>query len=506
MNGFLLLLSCIFALQARAVPPPEGETIRIQISDSGIKPWMSFNDGDARTTFNSAVHGLPLIVGPDLSIEAGYIKSWKWIAPEQKFIFALDPDLRYHDGRDLQAEDFELVLIKAFISPEASSNESVPLHFIKGSQKLKKGMRFRSGMLEGVKITGPKTLEVSLTGGLNRFLYALGPLLPPLAPRADFREDLYSFHSLPVGSGPYKLVYSDPRSSMVRVERVSPKGGPRFIEFYSEKIAWENNADLALGGGISRMKTYMNQHPASYRRLQGLLPDSIEILTFNYQNEAAKNQDFRRAVALAIDRQQEIPGFSAQNGTDQIIPHLSYGFQPPQLKFDRDEARRIFKTLPQSIRKAEHILLCHGAPGSDPGRYYEFIRDSLLAIGMKVKLVLAEETEVRTGAKQPTFLVFGRYVDSDPLTSFAHYLPGASHQTLPENASYAETFRRAEATTQIEDKARLIAQLSRELTEKTIVLPLHQRFPVYYLSPRLKSAGLGDRAWTFDPARIEFNR
>ncbi len=503
MLATFLLVTCNKAMANEATSAAKIETVKIQISNSGIKPWLSFTDGDARTSFNTAVHGQALYFTPDMNIHPGYIKSWKWDFKDKKYVFKIDTSQKYSNGKAISAADFEFVLIKPFISPIAGILETIPLSFILGTEKLKKGMKYQGGMVEGIKVIGNDEVHVKLKSGHSRFLYALGPVLPPLAPKDSFQDDLYTFKGLPIGSGPYKVVYSDPQSSMVRIQRVAPGKSVEFIEFYSDKLGWENKVDLALGGGVSHMKDFMKDHSGAYRRIVSSLPNSIEVLEFNFQTEAGSSQNFREAVALALDKEQEIPGFPAKKGTDQIILDISSGFQKIPKRYNLSKAKEIFNSLPQDVKNRTHKLICHGLPNGNAGNYYRWVKDSLTSIGMKIDLSLAEDMDIKEGNKDTTMIVFGRYVDSNPLASFAYYLPEASPKTLKKDDEYSTLFVKAENAESMEERSALIKQLSMHLQDRSIVVPLHQNYPIYYVSPRLKSIGVGEKAWTLNVSEIE---
>jgi peptide/nickel transport system substrate-binding protein len=415
----------------------------------------------------------------------------------------LDTTRQYHNGTKVSAYDFEYVLIKPFITKLPTVNERIPLAFIKGISKLQPGMKFKSGMAEGIKVIDDKTVDVYIPSGSSRFLYALGPQLPPLAPISTFKDDHYTFKDNPIGAGPYKVVYSDPKGSMVRVEKVGNVSGPKTIEFYTDKRAFENRADIALGGGISGMRSYVNEHPTDYSLFQTKLPDSIEVLVFNFQTTAAMNDNFRKAVMHAIDNSKEIQGFTAQISTDQVIPVLSYGYQKPELNYNLSLAKKLFDSLPADIKSTEHVLVCHGSPDFPPGKYYEAIFNDLKAIGMNVKLVLSEDISFKDGDSRTTMSVFGRYIDSDPLSSFSYYLPGTSNEALTPNPEYAKTFGKAEEALSIQDKVEYIKEMTRIIKEKALVVPMHQRYSVYYVSPRINAESLIRDTSTFDVTNIE---
>lgn len=500
MTAVFTLSSKVYGQDSKKI---DKDTVRIQASNSGIKPWVSFNDGELRKFFNTAVHGQALFFTNNFDIRPGYIKFWQWDSVKKRFDFEIDTSLKYHNGQPISAYDFEFVLIKPFITNLPTTNERIPLSFIKGANELKPGMKFKSGMLSGIKVLSNSKIVIEVPVGHSRFLYALGSLLSPLAPIDEFAEDLYTFKHLPVGSGPYKVSYSDPNSSLVRLEKTGATTGPKFIEVFTDKNGFENTADLAFGGGISGMRKYATDHPNEYQRLKTKLPMSIEVLTFNYQTDAAKDIRFRRSVAMAIDTATKIPGFLDDVPTSQIIPILSYGYQNPAFPYDFEKAKALFATLPKKIREKQHVLVCHGTPGLPPGNYYESIFNHLKAIGMKVKLELAAETNISKGDTETTMVVFGRYIDSNPLTAFSFYLPGTSPEALTPNQEYDDLFRQAENAESIEEKTKIFINLSKNIESNRIVVPMHQIYGTYYVGSRVKESGLNNENSEFDATKIE---
>ncbi len=250
----------------------------------------------------------------------------------------------------------------------------------------------------------------------------------------------------------------------------------------------------------------IESNPTEYSRFQTKLPDSIEVLVFNFQTAAAKNDNFRKAVMHAIDNIKEIQGFTAQISTDQVIPVLSYGYQKPKLSYNVAMAKKLFDSLPAEIKNTEHVLVCHGSPDFPPGKYYESIFNDLKAIGMKVKLVLSEDISFKDGDRQTTMSVFGRYIDSDPLSSFSYYLPGTSNEALTPNPEYARAFEKAEEALSIQDKVEYIKVMTRIIKEKALVVPMHQRYSVYYVSPRINAESLIRETSTFDVTNIEITK
>jgi hypothetical protein len=101
--------------------------------------------------------------------------------------------------------------------------------------------------------------------------------------------------------------------------------------------------------------------------------------------------------------------------------------------------------------------------------------------------------------------VFGRYVDGNPLTAFAFYLPGTSSETLGNVPGYKVAFERAENSYSTRERAQYIQELSGIIESKNLVVPLHQNYPVYYKSKRVRSVGDELNAWTISIQNIEIN-
>ncbi len=302
------------------------------------------------------------------------------------------------------------------------------------------------------------------------------------------------------------MVYVDPKTNMARVERLKEEKGPKFIEFYSDKTAVDNKVDIAMGGGVYNLRKYSETNPTEYRRMQGVLPNSIQILALNFDNEAVRNPTFREAVSYAYDRNQPYPDFPNKSPTNSILPILSYGHKKRAYKFDVERAKKLFSSLPKAIKEKEYILSAHGTPGTDPARYYVTVRDAFAAIGMKIKLILREEGDFPPNQKNLIMHLFGRFVESNPLMTFAYYLPGPSNRALANQEEYSRIFTKAEETESIEERSKYIEKLSEIIDKENIVMPYHQNYPVYYVrNDSIKSLGLDGTAWTLDVSRIELN-
>lgn len=152
----IISLLCTFpAYSADASKIP----VRIQLEIEGVKPWLDFYNAYPRGVYNLAVHGHPLRFSPDMQIAPGYIKFWKWDEKKSVYILKMDRSLKYHNGQPISAYDFEFVLVKPLLTNLAGFDYSF-LRSIKGYDKIKRGDKFRSGILEGIKVLDDETIEI----------------------------------------------------------------------------------------------------------------------------------------------------------------------------------------------------------------------------------------------------------------------------------------------------------------------------------------------------------
>ena len=478
------------------------DSLKIQVSTFELLPWHYEAAGAAAATYRQAVHSRPVFINSNFEIKPGYIKSWKWDYEDNKFIFTLDSSLKYHDGRPISAYDFEFVLIKPFLGTVGVSDQT-PLMYIKGITKLKRGEPFKTGMVEGIKVQDNNRVEVYLERGRGRFLYTLASfVLAPLAPIDEFAEDLYSFKGKPIGCGNYRVADFDAKNGWVKLERIASDKGPKIVELYSSGTGWKNKVDIAMGGGAAQMKNHLKE---GYSRLQGEAPYAVEILDFNYSTAAGKNEDFRKAVALSMNKEWQLRNYPGEVATDQIVTSLTYGKSKPRSYYDPEEARKIVSRLPEEIRKQTHTIMYHGLPDKPVPPYMVDILKDLEIVGLKGKAIGSKKMKLTEEDKDITMIVHGRVVDSDPLMSFAYYLPDGWFplQTPVNDQKILNLFQKADEAEFVQDRGRLIKDLSNYFREKHIQVPISERYPVYYISKRIKSLGLENNAFDLNLENIE---
>ena len=230
-------------------------------------------------------------------------RGWRWSADRRALTFALDPVLRWHDGRPTTARDAAFTL-------DAARDPATGFA--------------RSADLAGVSsVAAPDdtTLIVSFATPQPVFPAVLCelPILPEhlLAgvPRREMRRA--PFNQRPVGNGPFRFVSREPGQRWVFARNdafPTSLGGPpqinRFVvavvDEATTKFAGLVSGDLDVAG-IAPTAAPLASRDASLRVLTYPVLFSTAIV-FNPAHPPFDDARVRRAVSLALDRRRVVDG------------------------------------------------------------------------------------------------------------------------------------------------------------------------------------------------------
>lgn len=294
---------------------------------------------------------------PDtLEIEPGVADRWTVSNDGTLYQFHLREDASWSDGTPLTAEDFRWSWWR-ILNPETASLYNYMLYPILNAEAFAKG-ELDDFSRVGVRVVDEHTLEVELASPTPYFLQLLdhSSLFP--VPRHVIEEtgtatdqtNPWTRVGNMVGNGPFEL--KDWRlNQFVRVEK-----NPNYWDANKVRlnaIVFHHVDDLGTeermfrAGQLHRTESLPTDKVPVYRE-EGSpsLKISPYLATyfyrFNLTREPLNDVRVRKALSLAVDRQQLID--AAVNGLPEpayaITPPGTLGYQPPKLfEFDGDEAR-----------------------------------------------------------------------------------------------------------------------------------------------------------------------
>ena len=455
----------------------------VQLGITGRKPWHHLASYHTKAHFRSAVFDQLLHIDRSYKISPGLILDWKWVEKSKSYIFTIDRSQRFDSSRILKVEDIEFALVKNFISNHPNSDKRLYTE-IKGTDKLKIGQKFKSGMCDGIKKLDDSRLEIVLSQSNPTFLYTMGAMSTFIAPIEDFKDDYFTFKGIPRGTGPYKIAWSSPNDSQVRLERkkinkeiIDSTRYPLSIDIYDHGEAKLRKVDLAAGAGTNGL-----EEEDGYEFVANSIPTIVQMLDFNFDNQYGQNKKFRKAVSLAINRKEIFKGYKNTTEVHELVPTGYYGRSNGKFEHNPEKAKKIVKShfLNSFSPKKPLLGFFHGKKGNKKlPKYIKAIQKQLSDVGIYIDFIGSEIVPFKSLPQNYVMGSFGNITSFvDPLAPFSMYLVEGSD--LVGNADQSDQkakdlYKKAAKATTQEERAKFISQLSSHFQKNFIALPLEQR-------------------------------
>lgn len=326
-----VLLLAVACGDGRSDGGAEQETLVIALPSEpeSLSPiYMDFDAGNWKV-FNGLVdYDANLNLVPDLAAELPQV------SPDGRTVTVrLRPDVRFHDGTPLTADDVVFTW-QALLDPQAAS----PL----------RGRFDLANVLREVRALDPQTVEFSLARTDPAFIHKLYVGIVPrhLLAGKDVKSD--RFNREPVGTGPYVFRAWRPGERIV-LERNPDyfREGPRIPRLVYTFVEDENARAALLRSGEVDAAGLPPRLAAGFRddsRFQVVEVPSADARVAVLPSEDPDLQDprVRRALSLAVNRQAMVDGILSGAGEPAYGPFIR-GAAPPAIPYDPDQARDLLR-------------------------------------------------------------------------------------------------------------------------------------------------------------------
>lgn len=286
----------------------------------------------------------------DLEVVPDIAETWDISADGTRYTFTLRNDVRFHDGRPVTAGDFKYSWERALNPALDSPVAQIYLGDIAGADEISEGF---TANLDGVRVLGPRTLEVTLKAPVP---YFLGKLTYPTSYVVDRNnaEAGPNWLNRPNGTGAFKLKTWDKGELLILERNDDWYGGApdlahsvyRIFAGYPMQMYERGEIDITgiHGWDIDRVQDPDN--PYHSHLLEG---DSLctTYLGFNVTIPPFHDQRVRQALAMALEIDKEI------EVTFKGLDKRAAGFVPPAMpghsnqlqpsEFDPQAARRLLE-------------------------------------------------------------------------------------------------------------------------------------------------------------------
>ncbi len=308
-------------------------------------------------------------ITPDLA------KKWE-IKRETTYIFHLKEGVSFHDGTPLTSEDvrytYESILDTAWVSPH----------------------RKMYNVIDRIETPDAATVRFILKKPHAPFLYSLTRGIVP-----KHAASIPSFSIHPLGSGPFYFVQNDPDHAIALSAYSNYFGGaPRISRLLFRIIPEESVRLLELEKG--NIDLIQNAFPPDAfprlrrnRRFKMMHAPgtTYSYMGFNLRDPILKDIRVRRAIALAINR-EEIAKYIFKGlalPADGLLPpsHWAYSSKVATYSYNPEIAKRLLDEAGHRAHSGPRFTLTHKTSQNELARrVVEVLQQQLAEIGIKVDI------------------------------------------------------------------------------------------------------------------------
>jgi oligopeptide transport system substrate-binding protein len=427
-----------------AVP---GGTLLMYIGEpSFIDPALAFESEGIKV--DSALFEPLLNYNPlTLELELGVAESYESNEDATVWTFRLKQGTKFHNGREVVAEDFKYAW-ERLSNPDLASNYGSFLSMVKGYQEY---YDKAATEITGIKVVDDYTLEVTMGAPFGEFPYIVAFSDCSPVPKEEIEGKEEAWNLKPIGNGPFMMSEDWVAGQYIKV-----------VQFpdYSGTKAYVDGIDFKIYTDIN----------TAWTDFQAGSLDWTQIPSGNYATSVAtypvmSNVHLRRAVSLAINRQAicDTVYEGIRSPADGIIPPGLPGYEPNMWQYNHysvEEARAELEAAGYPNGEGLPTLKLTFNTGAGHDDLMQLVKADLDAVGIPTEFdtsdgptywskVDADEYQIgRSGwiADYPTMddFLYVLFYSTSPI-NFTNYNNPAVDQALDEARQIADTDARIAA-------------------------------------------------------------
>lgn len=346
----LLLVGCQCGQQpapSPAQPPLEGAVLNLYGTDPyTLDPAVS----GEMTSHEYVMQLFSGLVRLDDNLEPApdIAKSWQVSNDGKTYTFHLREGVRFHDGREVRAEDFKYSWERACAPETGSLTAATYLNDIVGVKEVLAG---ESKEISGVRVIDDYTLEVTIDAPKSYFLSKLTYPTAFVVDRANVELGKGWWHS-PNGTGPFKLRQWDENKLLVLERNELYYGELAKVDFVVFQLWGGIPVNMYETGRIDVASVYLSyidkvtDETGPFYRELSIVPElSFFYIGFNHSKPPFDDVNIRRAFCHAIDKDKIVSLVfrDMMKRADGILPPGMPGFNEglSGLDYDINKAREL---------------------------------------------------------------------------------------------------------------------------------------------------------------------
>ena len=337
----------------------------------------------------------------NLRVVPGLAESWTVSRDGKQYVFTLRKGVRFHNGKEVSAEDAVASLARLF-KPENKTSSKEFLYRIKGAREFRDG---KADNISGIKALSENKIAVDLVEPYAPFLSALAMPITKIVPKEMIDDPKQPLGRNPVGTGPFRFSSWGEGTILLKANKEYFAGAPeldaiRFIFYPGEEKdrAFPDFLEGKLTGcpipGSADLTELRSQG------YQVLIRPRLSFMFYgmNVRKPPLNDPELRKALSLAMDRDRftvEVLD-SRHHPAYQILPRGMPGYSPDNALAMYDPEMAV-----QALRRSKYpggknlpeLVLASASHSEVAKKELEMYRQSLAALGIVLKPLFVESWE-----------------------------------------------------------------------------------------------------------------
>jgi peptide/nickel transport system substrate-binding protein/oligopeptide transport system substrate-binding protein len=441
-------------------------------------------------------------------------KSWDSSRDNLRWTFHLRRGTLFHNGREVNAEDFVYSLTRV-LEPENDTLAASFLQVIKGAEEFRSG---KNEAIEGLRATGRYTLEIELSEPYSPFIAMMAMVNYAVVPREEVEARGEAFGILPVGTGPFVFHEWKRNSHIILKANDHYYAGRPYLDEVVFKIfpgatAEEmfqefENGDLedSILSAAARERVYAENRYIILHRPSLVL----RFFVMNNQTAPFTETAVRQAFNYAIDKKT----LSREVGRGRLLP--ATGLIPEGMAgYSPDDTN-----YPFSETRAEALLAQAGFPGGrglPPIQFWssvkskallaedELIKEYLMNIGVEANFNYLTDwprfKKMLQEGRAPIFKLSWQadVADPDNILSSLFHSKSPTNRAFYQNARVDELIEKAQNESDYGKRISLFSEVEDHIMEDAPVILLNYLAYERVFQPHVRNIegnALGDHSFS----------
>ena len=467
------------------------EVLRINILDIP----QHFDPAKATDTIsadiNQQIHRGLVQIDVDGQLKPALAEKWVISADLKTYTFYLRENIRFHNGREIEAQDF-LYSFKRILEPHTKSPRAFFLNQIEGAQTFQK-REVRE--VSGLRALDKKIFQIKLVHPYVPMMKTFAATFMSVVPREAIEDQDVNFEFVPIGAGPFIFESFDKEKKIIAL-----KANPFYfqgesviknIEYYiltDEEAYYRFIAkDLDLFKITDR--SYADQLVIKGFSPQRRIQNAIGYFGINHKLWPLNDKKVRQAIYLSLDweRYKKDILTLGQEVADQLLPRDIFGRLDTSTfeRFNLERAQELIRQASYGNRLKDTKIKLLKYKLHQNIKEDQFFQSCLKKIGLSLEVEYVDGEDFVKRLKKGDFHFI--YRQGYPIISDPHYVfsflqsKNIQNHFRYNNPTVDYLIDLGQRLDHFEKRRKIYEQLSQIIWEDVALIPLYYWDNIYAL-------------------------